>query len=486
MESIVAVSTPPGTGGIAVVRLSGDDAFEIAAKIWHGTSLADSHTHTTHLGEIIDLEGNMIDQALATVFHEGRSFTGENTVELSLHGSPWLQREVVNLLIKAGASAATPGEFTRRAFLNGRIDLTQAEGVADIIAASSKAAATLASRQLKGSFSDKFNTLRENLIELASLMELELDFSEEEVEFADRSRLLRICAETLNEIHTLTKSFRTGKALRDGVAVVIAGIPNAGKSTLLNALIGEEKAIVSDIPGTTRDIIEDTAEINGILFRFYDTAGLRADHETSDTIERIGIERAKERIAKADILMRIFDSTQPYAPQLEELEAIREIISPETTVIDILNKTDLLPCISTFPIMPEGGNIPMQNAQSAPAATSGEGNNDLTPRYLNAPMVISAKKGEGISDLEKVLTEIATKGRNIAQETLLTNARHYESLLKAGESLKRVQEGLKASLPTDLTTQDLREAIHHLSSITGSITSDTLLQTIFSRFCIGK
>ncbi|MDE7461721.1 MAG: tRNA uridine-5-carboxymethylaminomethyl(34) synthesis GTPase MnmE, partial [Muribaculaceae bacterium] len=308
MESITAISTPAGVGGIAVIRLSGKDALEIADRVWKGKRLSEVESHTAHLGEILDAEGEMIDSAVATVFREGRSFTGENTVEFSVHGSKWIQREVIARLIQAGARAADRGEFTQRAFLNGRLDLAQAEAVADLIASESKAAHRIAASQIKGQFSRRLNAIRDDMIKLASLLELELDFSEEEVEFADRKQLLDLTESTLSQIRRLSSTFRTGKALKEGVPTVIAGIPNAGKSTLLNHLIGDEKAIVSDIPGTTRDTIEDTAEINGVLYRFIDTAGLR---DSDDTIERIGIERAHAQLSKARIILWLIDPTSP-------------------------------------------------------------------------------------------------------------------------------------------------------------------------------
>ncbi|MDE5871817.1 MAG: tRNA uridine-5-carboxymethylaminomethyl(34) synthesis GTPase MnmE, partial [Muribaculaceae bacterium] len=303
-DTIMAVATPSGKGALAIIRLSGKDAFKIADSVWRGASLSDSHTHTVHLGNIIDENGNILDQAVATLFKGPKSFTGEDVVEFSLHGSPWIIRETGNLLLRRGARGAEPGEFSRRAYLNGRMDLASAEGVAELIASSSRAAHRLAMQQTRGAFSKEFNDLRDKLIELASLLELELDFSEEDVEFADRSRLIDIATLLLLKIDRLTTSYAAGRAIKEGVPVVIAGMPNVGKSTLLNALLQEDKAIVSDIPGTTRDIIEDTCEIEGVLFRFVDTAGLR---DSADTIESIGIERARKRLAQASIVLWLID-----------------------------------------------------------------------------------------------------------------------------------------------------------------------------------
>lgn len=489
MESITAISTPAGSGGLAIIRLSGDDALEIADKVWRGSKLSLVASHTAHLGELIDENGNMLDQCVATVFHKDRSFTGEPTVEFSIHGSVWLQREVINLLIRAGASPASPGEFSRRAFVNGRLDLTQAEAIADMISASSAAAARIAGTHLKGAFSEKLNSLRENMISLASLLELELDFSEEDVEFADRLKLLKLCDTTISEILRLTESFRSGRVLKEGVTVVIAGVPNVGKSTLLNHLLQEEKAIVSDIPGTTRDVIEDTAEINGILYRFYDTAGLRP---TDDPIENIGISKALEKISKADFILMLIDPSSPAEPQLREFQRIRSICNPEADIIKIRNKADI----------PEDNHgIYQENETQGITAKEPDDNltpcktigaDDLTPSEtigsddLTPEISISAKTGEGTEQLMAMIEQRLNRHGDTASDLLITNARHYEHLKEAAAALERVREALTANLPGDLIAQDLRQAIHHIGQITGKITTDTLLHTIFSHFCIGK
>ena len=453
IDTIVAVATPPGTGGIAVVRLSGPEALAIADSVWRGKALSEVTSHTAHLGEILSEDGSPIDNAVATVFRGPRSFTGEDTVEFSLHGSRWIQRATVARLTAAGARAATAGEFTRRAFLNKRLDLAQAEAVADLIAAESKAAHRLAMTQMSGSFSRKLESLRERLVELASLLELELDFSEEEVEVADRSRLLSLIQEVLDQIECLASTYRAGKAFKEGVPVAIAGRPNAGKSTLLNRLLGEERAIVSDIPGTTRDVIEDTREINGILFRFFDTAGLR---DTDDTVERMGIDRAIGAIDRAAIVLWTIDATDVSVldTELEKFHA-RKKANPDRTYIALLNKSDLV-----------GADRECGDWQDV--------------------IHISAKSGTGCNRLETMLGKAATREHDPEQELIVTNERHLAAMREGAEALRRVKEGLATGLPTDLVAQDLREATRHLATITGAITTPTLLSTIFSRFCIGK
>lgn len=466
--TIAAVSTPAGSGGIAVIRVSGPEAFRIADKVWRGRGLSGCESHTAHLGEIVYPGGEMLDTAVATLFRAPASYTGEDTVEISVHGSPWIQREALSLLIDAGAVAAGAGEFTRRAFLNGRIDLAQAEGVADMISASSRAAQRIAARQMKGDFSDGLNRLREKMIDLASMLELELDFSEEDVEFADRSRLRELAEEVYRRVGSLEGSFRKGRALKEGVGVVIAGVPNAGKSTLLNTLTGDDRAIVSDIPGTTRDIIEEKVEIGGVLFRFMDTAGLR---NADDEIERMGIERARRCMEKADIIIRLIDVTQDISRQRNYLASASE--DTEALKIDVYNKSDVLPPAERGE-MTEEREEGIDEHRVEDIEEKGDG------------IRISAKNRDGIERLKERLVATATSGTDVSAELIVTNARHYESLRDARESLERFLTSLNDGLPADLLSQDLRESIHHLSAITGAITSDTLLQTIFSRFCIGK
>ena len=500
MESttIAAVSTPPGVGGIAVIRLSGPRALEIADKVWKGKSLKNATSHTAHLGDIITPDGEVADQAVATIFHKGKSFTGEDTVEFSIHGSKWIQREVMALLIDAGAAPAAPGEFTKRAFINGRIDLAQAESIADTISAESRAAHRIATSAMKGELSRRLDGIRNDLITLASLLELELDFSEEDVEFADRNRLNELSDRTISDINRLRASFRKGKAIKDGIPTVIAGIPNAGKSTLLNALIEDEKAIVSDIPGTTRDTIEDTAEIGDILFRFIDTAGLR---DTEDTIEQIGVERAKTQLANASLVLWLIDPTTDKDPQLSLLQTLLPTLPAETTILPIITKKDLQPT-PTAEILNDNSKTSLSKIEIStgkdlmilPKIEISDGKDLMIPSKIEIsdgkdlmilPVIeISAKTGTGIDRLKATLTEIATPEQ--ADTTIITNLRHYQALTATSEALHRVKEGLTTDLSPALIAQDLREAIHHLGTITGAITTDTLLQTIFSTFCIGK
>ena len=449
--TVVAVSTPPGRGGIAVVRVSGSDSLPIFSKAWRGAIPDEMESHTVHLGWIVDSSGADIDQVVVTIYRAPNSYTGEDVVEISCHGSPWIQQTIVNRLIESGASPAAGGEFTRRAFLNGRLDLAQAEGVADMIAASSAASARLAASQLRGDFSKQLEGLRQKLIDLGSLLELELDFSEEDVEFANRTELINLTETILKTIRRLASSYRAGNVFKNGIPVAIAGIPNAGKSTLLNALIGEDKAIVSDIAGTTRDVIEDTAEIGGLLFRFYDTAGLR---ESADTIESIGIERARRKISEAYIVVRLIDPTSEAGSQMLEFPELQ----PETKVIDVIGKKDL--------IESHGPKV--------------------TKTKFENPVLLSAKTGEGMEELKERLMVLATSEFNPEQELVVTNARHYKALLQAEEPLERLLEGLRGGISADFLAQDLREAEHHLGTITGAVTSTDILHTIFARYCIGK
>lgn len=434
-STICAISTPPGTGGIATARISGPRAIEIVSKIWHGADLKTAKSHTAHFGTILDpATGQHLDDGIATIFRAPGSYTGEETVEISVHGSKWIQRELINLLIRQGAEIADRGEFTRRAVMNGRLDIAEAEAVADMIAADSRTAAKIALSHLRGEYSAELEKLRNKLINLAALTELELDFSEEDVNFADRSQLLNLAREINQKVTALADSFAAGRAIKEGIRVAIAGATNAGKSTLLNRLLGEEKAIVSDIHGTTRDVIEDTTEINGLLFRFIDTAGLRS---TSDPIEQIGISRAKKAIAEADITLWLVDASNPTLPSVND---------PKTIIL--YNKTDLA---------------------SAPAGT----------------LAISALNASDITPLIDELTRRATPLQINPAQTV-TNARHYQALIQAAQSSARIIEALQTTLPTDIIAQDIRETITHLASITTPITTPLLLSQIFQKFCIGK
>lgn len=457
-DTIVAVSTPPGTGGIAVIRISGPDAVEICGSVWRGRPLKTCDSHTVHLGRIVDESGETLDEVLATLYLAPNSYTGDDTIELACHGSRWIQREMVNLLIRSGARGAERGEFSQRAFLNGRLDLAQAEGIVDLIASSSRTAHRLAMQQATGAFSQRLDDLRHQLIDFASLLELELDFSEEDVEFADRMRLINLADRIIMEVDRLTDSYSQGKAFKDGIPVVIAGEPNAGKSTLLNRLLEEDKAIVSDIPGTTRDVIEDTREIDGVLFRFVDTAGLR---DTADSIERIGIDRATDRIRRAAIILWLIDPVKDLESQLTMIREKQQILDETVSQYLIINKTDL---ISESRL----DSLKIQLPEEMPI------------------IMISASEGTGIDTLTEILIKEAREMQTNAGEIMVTNARHYESLLKGGRALRRARTLLTENQSADFIAQDVREALHYLGEITGAITTSTLLHSIFSRFCIGK
>lgn len=450
-DTIVAPATAPGQAALAVLRLSGPQAIAIADTLWRGKSLAQADSHTAHLGTVLDSRGLQLDQAVAVVYRAPRSFTGQDSVELTVHGSMYVRRELLDTLIKAGARLAEPGEFTRRAFLGGRLDLSQAEAVADIIAAESRAANDIAQSQLQGKFAGRIQQLRQQLIDIASLLELELDFAEEDLEFADRTQLTQLATQARDEIRRLLQSFRTGDAIMRGIPVAIVGAPNAGKSSLLNALLGHDRAIVSDVPGTTRDTIEETLHLGDHLFRFIDTAGLRA---STDAVERIGIDRARAAIASARIILYVHDATLPLHPDL-----IPRV--PDATTLLVLNKTDLIP-------------TPTLDSQLS----------TLDSQLLPTPL--STRTGEGLDQIVRHLVTIAADMTTTDGDVLVANARHAEALSSALTSIGRVLDGLRSTLPADLVAQSLRETISHLGAITGAIPSDLLLSTIFSRFCIGK
>lgn len=450
-DTIVAPATAPGQAALAVLRLSGPQAIAIADTLWRGKSLAQADSHTAHLGTVLDSRGLQLDQAVAVVYRAPRSFTGQDSVELTIHGSMYVRRELLNTLIKAGARLAEPGEFTRRAFLGGRLDLSQAEAVADIIAAESRAANDIAQSQLQGKFAGRIQQLRQQLIDIASLLELELDFAEEDLEFADRTLLTQLATQARDEIRRLLQSFRTGDAIMRGIPVAIVGAPNAGKSSLLNALLGHDRAIVSDVPGTTRDTIEETLHLGDHLFRFIDTAGLRA---STDAVERIGIDRARAAIASARIILYVHNATLPFHPDL-----IPRV--PDATTLLVLNKTDLIP-------------TPTLDSQLS----------TLDSQLLPTPL--STRTGEGLDQIVRHLVTIAADMTTTDGDVLVANARHAEALSSALTSIGRVLDGLRSTLPADLVAQSLRETISHLGAITGAIPSDLLLSTIFSRFCIGK
>lgn len=449
-DTIVALATPAGVGAIGVIRLSGDRVIEIVNAVFKPKDLSTQPTHTIHYGRI-ESKGRVYDEVVASLYIAPRSYTKENVVEISCHGSPFIQESILQLFVEHGARFARPGEFTQRAFLNGAFDLAQAEAVADVIAADSAAAQNAALHQLRGGFSKELAALREELIHFASLIELELDFGEEDVEFADRKDLEALVNQLLKNIRPLVSSFRAGNAVKNGVATVIVGKPNAGKSTLLNALLNEDRAIVSDIAGTTRDSLEDEWTLGGIKFRLVDTAGLR---ETSDVIEALGVERTQAWVKKAQVVIYMADATSETPDGLAAgVEALGAL---EIPVIKLLNKVDQIADLSAF--------------QSAIP--------DLIP--------ISAKNRDGLNDLETALLNVVGLDQVSTNGTLVTNLRHYQQLLQTQETLEGVLNALKTGLTGDLIAQDLRYALHYLGEITGQISNDDLLKNIFGKFCIGK
>ena len=472
-DTICAPATTPGTGAISVIRVSGPQALSIADKVitCRKGKIADGKGYTMKFGTILSSDGELVDEVLASIFRAPHSYTGEDSVEISCHASTYIVSTVMDLLHEAGARAAEPGEFTQRAFLNNKMDLAQAEAVADVISSQSSAAHRIAMKQMKGGFSKELHQMRSELLEIVSLMELELDFSEEEVEFADRSKLDSLLEKVIGHTSDLIESFRLGNAIKNGIPVAIAGATNTGKSTLLNALLGEERAIVSDIHGTTRDTIEEILNINGILFRFIDTAGLR---ETSEVVEQIGIERTFKKISEASIILGMVDLTRDFE---STSDTVREIISKvdfeSQKLVFLLNKTDIselnkIVTIKNF-IVSELDN---------------EGVADGTAD--NLILEVSAKTGDGIRTLKELLASIQRDMTSDNSVTLVTNQRHVQALSDCRTSLLRVREGLASGLPTDLASQDIREAIYHLGSIVGEISTDEVLGNIFANFCIGK
>ena len=459
-DTICAVSTPHGKGGIAVVRVSGPDALPTVMKSWKGANLAAAPSHTLHFGRIVYPDGETLDEVVASVFRAPHSFTGEDVVELSCHGSTWVQSQIVALLIANGCCAAEGGEFTRRAFLNRKLDLSQAEAIADVIASSSRAAHRIAVSQMRGGFSRMLSALREKLLEFVSLIELELDFSEEEVEFADRTRLVALAEDINATLSRLADSFAIGNAIKNGIPVAIVGEPNAGKSTLLNRLLHDDKALVSDIRGTTRDAIEDTIDLGGLSFRFIDTAGIR---QTDDTIESMGIERTFKKISEAGIVLWMIDATQP----LDNIPAVAADILPRTkgkTLIAVVNKIDRL--------------------DPDTLASVHKAIEKATPSTRAA--FISAKCDIDVDRLEQMLLKAAQIPDNDPDAVVVANARHYDALVHARDAIQRAIAGLKAGISGDFAAQDIRECMHYLGEITGEITTDEVLGSIFSRFCIGK
>jgi len=455
-STICALATAPGIGAIAIIRLSGADAITICNKVFNGKDLTKVATHTIHFGTIRDGD-KIVDEVLVSVFKDKNSFTGENAIEISTHGSPYIQQQVLQLLITNGAQSAGPGEFTLRAFLNSKLDLSQAEAVADVIAANSETSHELAMQQMRGGFSNEIQKLRELLINFASLIELELDFGEEDVEFADRADLKTLVTKLNSALTKLITSFDYGNVIKSGVPVAIIGEPNVGKSTLLNALLNEERAIVSDIAGTTRDVIEDEINIKGISFRFIDTAGIR---ETADTIETLGIEKTFEKIDQAAIVLLLVDAATITRAALDkDIKKISDRIADKNKrLIVIANKVDA-----------------MKDQEGLLKAFTGIKNVIFTAAKL---------KDNIIAIEEKLYAYIQTGALN--NDVVVTNARHYEALTKANDSLLKVLQGLDNNITGDFLAMDIRQALHYLGEITGDITTDDLLENIFSKFCIGK
>ncbi|MBO0323529.1 tRNA uridine-5-carboxymethylaminomethyl(34) synthesis GTPase MnmE [Muricauda sp. CAU 1633] len=453
VDNIVALATPSGTGAIAVIRISGPDAISIADSIFKsikGKKLSKQKSHTIHLGHIMD-DDKILDEVLVSIFKGPHSYTGENVVEISCHGSPYIQQQIIQLILRKGCRTASAGEFTLRAFLNGKMDLSQAEAVADLIASDSKAAHDIAMQQMRGGFSNEIQKLREELLNFASLIELELDFSQEDVEFADRTQFNELLNRISEVLKKLIDSFALGNVIKHGIPVAIVGQPNVGKSTLLNVLLNEERAIVSDIAGTTRDTVEDQISLNGINFRFIDTAGIR---ETVDVVEKIGIERTFDKIEKARLIIFLFDHMDFGRSELERIQNRY----PNKQLVPICNKVDLL---EEFQIEQLRQEIP-----------------DV--------LFLSAKNKTGIPELERKLLALVDSGALSGDETIITNSRHYDALLKALEEIQKVKEGMDMGLASDLMAIDIRQALFHLGEITGSVTTDDLLGNIFSNFCIGK
>ncbi len=462
MDTIIALATSSGVGAIAVIRLSGDMAIPLVDGHFKSVSekrLSDQRSHTIHLGHIVDKD-KILDEVLVSVFKNPNSYTGEDVIEISCHGSPYIQQEIIQLFLRNGCRMANPGEFTLRAFLNGKLDLSQAEAVADLIASDSEASHQIAMQQMRGGFSSEIKHLRDELLNFASLIELELDFAEEDVEFANRDQFQDLISRITNVLKRLIDSFAVGNVIKNGIPIAIVGEPNVGKSTLLNSLLNEERAIVSHIAGTTRDSIEDEIIIGGINFRFIDTAGIR---ETKDFIESIGIKKTFEKITQAQVVIYLFDGASVGSNQSSVSSIITEIKKiknkfHQKSILIIANKVDQL-----------------NEAQKSNLK-------DLIPDVF----LLSAKENSGVDELKHKLLEFVNTGALRNNDTIVTNSRHYDALLKALEEIQKVQNGLDSGLSGDLLAIDIRQALYHFGEITGEITSDDLLGNIFANFCIGK
>ncbi|MDO4881209.1 MAG: tRNA uridine-5-carboxymethylaminomethyl(34) synthesis GTPase MnmE [Capnocytophaga sp.] len=462
-DTIVALATATGVGAIAVIRLSGKEAIEIADKIFkttNGKLLSDVPSHTVHLGTLMSGK-QVVDECLATIFKGNKSYTGEPVVEFSCHGSTYIIQEVIKLCLANGARLAQAGEFTKRAFLNGKLALNQAEAVADLIASDSAASHQVALQQMRGGFTFEIETLRQELLNFASLIELELDFSEEDVAFADRKQLEQLLQKIKTTLTGLIQSFSAGNAIKNGIPVAIVGKPNAGKSTLLNVLLNEERAIVSDIAGTTRDTIEETLHIGGVTFRFIDTAGIR---DTKDTIEAIGVEKAKEKMKKAQIILYLYNREENTTDEIKQF--IKENYREGVRIILLCNKAEnyINSGVSSFE---------MELLE-------------LPDKFIDRIINISARYKKNLSELEKALSQYAKNITTTSGNTIVTNIRHYEALQNALNAVEKVEEGMANHLTGDLLAIDIRETLYHLGSITGAVSNDEVLGNIFSKFCIGK
>ncbi|MTG99427.1 MULTISPECIES: tRNA uridine-5-carboxymethylaminomethyl(34) synthesis GTPase MnmE [Myroides] len=459
-DTIVALATPSGAGAIAIIRVSGKDAITLVNGIFKSIKnkdLTKQKTHTLHLGHIVDGD-RVLDQVLISIFKGPNSYTGENTVEISCHGSTFIQQQIIQLCLRKGAKMAQAGEFTMRAFLNGKLDLSQAEAVADLIASDNEASHQIAMQQMRGGFSSEIAKLREQLLNFASLIELELDFSEEDVEFADRTQFKELIDRIEFVLKRLIDSFAVGNVIKNGIPVAIVGEPNVGKSTLLNALLNEERAIVSDIAGTTRDTIEDELVIDGIGFRFIDTAGIR---ETKDVVESIGIQKTFEKIEAAQVVIYLIDGAKLNSSSLDEIKVELEKLKnkyPLKPLLVVCNKKDLL----------SEEQIALYHAN------------------IDNLMLMSAKENVGVEELKEALLGFVNTGALRNNETIVTNTRHYDSLLKALEEIEKVKWGLQTNLSADLMAIDIRQALYFFGEITGQVTNDELLGNIFANFCIGK
>ena len=480
-DTICAPATIPGTGAISVIRLSGPEALSIADKVvtCNGTPLSSTDGYRIRYGTVLDNDGETVDNVLVSVFRAPHSYTGEDSAEISCHASGYIVQTIIGLLLDAGARSAGPGEFTRRAFVNGKMDLAQAEAVADVIAAQDKAAHRVAMNQLKGGYSKELGRLRAKLLKMTSLLELELDFSEEDVEFASRSEMSLLVNDVLHHVSTLASSFKRGNAVKNGLPVAIIGPANSGKSTLLNAIIGEDRAIVSDIAGTTRDTIEEVINVGGVSLRFIDTAGIR---DTEETVEKIGIGRSLKKMQEASIILGILDPARGFSSMKEDVQFfLSNVDLSEQKLILVLNKIDLIKDINEADLAVNKNVIRGNEIVSL-----------IENKSIDIPLVkISAKTGEGLVDLMSTLSNKASDLVGTSDSTLVTNLRHYEALRKSEVPLRRVLSGLGATdhgtpLPPDLIAQDLREALHYIGSIVGEISTDEVLGSIFREFCIGK